>query len=217
MKNQALWANSGALSLSVAVSKIAATGGSLQGTENNRLYGCCLVAAFFECQREELYRGEIHACQERGVSAHKLKNLTTREPSFYGNSGNKATASNHAGSSVALVIREVATMATHIFIYLCSCVSVAISKNRGNSVATKKDIKISRLDAVALLPRFLRPRGWKHTGDRILFVLRTTSSDLVTPTPFPSWQAFFTQLNISRWWGIGSTFSPCTPTAQWRA
>ncbi|PRY66297.1 hypothetical protein B0H98_101275 [Vreelandella songnenensis] len=214
MKNQASWANSGVLSLSVAVSKIAATGGSLQGTENNRLYGCCRVAAFFECQREELYRGEIHACQERGVSAHKLKNLTTREPSFYGNSGNKATASNHAGSSVALVIREVATMATHIFIYLCSCVSVAISKNRGNSVATKKSIKISEIDPVALLPRFLRPRGWKHTGERIPFVLRTTSSDLVTPTPFPSWQAFFTQLNISRWWGFGSTVSPAHPCQQ---
>lgn len=70
-----------------------------------------------------------------------MKNLNTREPSFYGNSGNKATASNHAGFSVALVIREVATMATHIFIYLCSCVSVAISKNRGNSVATKKLLK----------------------------------------------------------------------------
>lgn len=164
MKNQVLWANSGVLSLSVAVSKAAATGGSLQGTENNSLYGCCLVAAFFVCQREELYRGENHACQERGVSAHKLKNLATREPSFYGNSGNKATASNHAGFSVALVIREVATMATHIFIYLCSFVSVAISKKRGNSVATKKTIKISGIAPVALLPRFLRPRGWKYIG-----------------------------------------------------
>jgi len=214
MKNQALWANSGVLSLSVAVSKIAATDGNLQSTENNRLYGCCLVAAFFVCQREELYRGENHACQERGVSAHKLMNLTTREPSFCGNSGNKATASNHAGSSVALVIREVATMATHIFMYLCSCVSVAISKNRGNSVATKKTIKISVIASVALLPRFLRPRGWKHTGGRILFALRTISSSLVQSTPFPSWQAFFTQLNISRWWGFGSTVSPAHPCQQ---
>lgn len=137
-----------------------------------------------------------------------MKNLNTREPIFYGNSGNKATASNHAGFSVALVIREVATMATHIFIYLCSCVSVAISKNLGNSVATKKYIKISGLASVALLPRFLRPRGWKHTGERILFVLRTISSSLTHSTPFPSWQAFFTQLNISRWWGIDSTVSP---------
>ena len=148
-----------------------------------------------------------------------MKNLTTREPSFYGNSGNKATASNHAGFSVALVIREVATMATHLFIYLCGCVSVAISKNRGNSVATKNPIKISGITPVALLPRFLRPRGWKHTGDRTLLVLRTASSGLVTPTPtpFPSWQAFFTQLNTSRWWGFGSAASPCTLTAQWRA
>ncbi|UQI41823.1 hypothetical protein [Vreelandella venusta] len=217
MKNQAFWANSGVLSLSVAISKTAATDGNLQCIENNGLYSCCLVATFFVCQREELYRGEIYACQERGVSAHKLKNLVTREPSFYGNSGNKATASNHAGFSVALVIREVATMATHLFIYLCGCVSVAISKNRGNSVATKNPIKISGIATVALLPRFLRPRGWKHTGGRILFVLRTTSSDLVTLTPFPSWQAFFTQLNISRWWGLGSAASPCTLTAQWRA
>lgn len=214
MKNQAFWANSGVLSLSVAISKIAATDGNLQCIENNGLYSCCLVATFFVCQREELYRGEKHACQERGVSAHKLKNLVTREPSFYGNSGNKATASNHAGFSVALVIREVATMATHLFIYLCDCVSVAISKNRGNSVATRNPIKISAIASVALLPRFLRPRGWKHTGDRILFVLRTTSSGLVTLTPFPSWQAFFTQLNTSRWWGLGSTVSPAHPCQQ---
>lgn len=143
-----------------------------------------------------------------------MKKLNTREPIFYGNSGNKATASNHAGFSVALVIKEVATMATHIFIYLCSCVSVAISKKRGNSVATKKTIKISGIASVALLPRFLRPRGWKHTGVRILFVLRTISSSLVHSTPFPSWQAFFTQLNISRWWGFGSTVSPTHPCQQ---
>lgn len=118
-----------------------------------------------------------------------MKNLNTREPIFYGNSGNKATASNHAAFSVALVIREVATMATHIFIYLCSCVSVAISKKLGNSVATKNAIEINLIDPVALLPRILRPRGWKHTGKGILFVLRTTAARLSAVTTPPSWQA----------------------------
>ena len=140
-----------------------------------------------------------------------MKNLITREPIFHGNSGNKATASNHAGFSVASVIREVATMATHIFMYLCSCVSVAISKNLGNGVATKNIFKISGIASVALLPRFLRPRGWKHTGERILFVLRIILTSLVKSTPFLSRQAFFTQLHISRWWGIGSTVSPAHP------
>lgn len=119
-----------------------------------------------------------------------MKNLITREPSFYGNSGNKATASNHAGFSVALVIREVATMATHIFIYLCTCMPVAISKNLGNSVATKNAFKISGIAPVALLPRFLRPRGWKHTGESILFVLRTNADHLIAVTLPPSWQAY---------------------------
>ncbi|WP_141441358.1 hypothetical protein [Vreelandella titanicae] len=214
MKNQAFRENHGVLPLSVAFSKTAATDGNLQSTENNGLYGRCLVAAFFECQREELYRWQINACQERGGSFQRLKRLNTREPSFYGNSGNKATASNHAAYSVALVIREVATKATHIFIYLWSGVPVAISKKLGNAVAVKNTIKINSVAPVALLPPFFRSTEWNYMGEGILGFILNTLRSLNLP---PSWQAFFALLPFSQPWGIGSTSSPCTPTAQWRA
>lgn len=214
MKNPALWAKAGVLPLSVAASKTAATDGNLQHTENNELYSCCLVAAFFVCQREELYRGQINACQERGCSFQRGKQLNTREPSFYGNSGNKATASNHAAYSVALVIREVATKATHIFIYLWSGVSCCHLKKGWQQCCHNNHLLNQLVNLCCLVATNFAIYRVELYSWGILVIILNAPRSLNLP---PFWQAFFALLPFSQPWGLGSTFSPCTPTAQWRA
>lgn len=214
MKNPTLWAKAGVLPLSVAVSKTAATDGNLQRIESNGLYNRCLVAAFFACQREELYRGQIHACQERACSTQRPKHLNTREPSFYGNSGNKATASNHAAYSVALVIREVATKATHIFIYLWSGVSCCHFKNGWQQCCHNKAYLNQLVSLCCLVATIFAIYRVELYSWGILVIILNAPRSLNHP---PFWQAFLALLPFSQPWGLGSTFSPCTPTAQWRA
>lgn len=217
MKKPTLWAKASVLLLSVAASKTAATDGNLQHTENNGLYSCCLVAAFFVCQREELYRGQINACQKRGCSFQRVKRLNTREPSFYGNSGNKATASNHAAYSVALVIREVATKATHIFIYLWSCVSCCHLKKGWQQCCHNNYLLNQSVRPCCLVAtNFAIYRVELYRGRFCSLCEHLPVVAVQRPHP-PSWQALFSLLPFSQPWGFSSTTSPCTPTAQWRA
>lgn len=145
-----------------------------------------------------------------------MKVRNTREPSFYGNSGNKATASNYAGFSVALVIREVATKATHIFIYLWSGVSCCHFKKGWqqcfhNKIYINQFVMVCCLVATIFSIYRVELYRWEN-----LFDLRTQAGHLCAATLPPSWQALFL-LSFTQPWGFGSTTSPCTPAVQWRA
>ncbi len=143
-----------------------------------------------------------------------MKRLNTREPSFYGNSGNKATASNYAAYSVALVIREVATKATHISIYLWSDVSCCHFK-KGWQQCCHNKFFINHLVSLCCLVAtiFAIYRVELYRWGVLVIILNSPHSLNLTP----SWQAFFALLPFSQPWGLGSTSSPCTPIAQWRA
>lgn len=126
-----------------------------------------------------------------------------------------ATPSNHGACSRCLLIREVATKATHIFISIEHLIlSVAVLKKR-LQVAKKYQLN-QWCYRCCLVARVFEISQGNYRGV-VSFVMRTLPDCLLAVPHPPFWQALFALLTFSQPWGLGSTSSPCTPTAQWRA
>lgn len=145
-----------------------------------------------------------------------MQGLFTREPSFCGNTGYIGNAQQPCGLQVLPINKRGGNKGnTYLYIYITP-VSVRCRFKKA-ATGCQKNIQLNqwRYRCCHVARLFENSQG-NYRGEA-LFAIRTLAIHLSAAAHPPSWQALFYLLPFSQPWGLGSTFSPCTPTAQWRA
>lgn len=145
-----------------------------------------------------------------------MQGLFTREPSFCGNTGYNGNAQQPCGLQVLPINKRGGNKGnTYIYIYIAPDYMRCRFKKAATGCQKKYQLNqwCYRCCHVA---RFFENSQGNYRGET-LFVIRTLADRLSTATLPPSWQALFSLLPFSQPWGLGSTSTPCTLTAQWRA
>ena len=145
-----------------------------------------------------------------------MKGLFTREPSFCGNTGYNGNVQQPCGLQVLPINKRGGYKGnTYLYIYITPD-SVRCRFKKAATGFQKKYQLNQWCYRCCHVARFFENSQGNYRGET-LFVIRTLVDRLSAATLPPSWQALFSLLLFSHQWGLGSTSSPCTPNAQWRA
>lgn len=145
-----------------------------------------------------------------------MQGLFTREPSFCGNTGYNGYAQQPCGLQVLPINKRGGYKGnTYLYIYITPD-SVRCRFKKAATGFQKKYQLNQWCYRCCHVARFFENSQGNYRGET-LFVIRTLVDRLSAATLPPSWQALFSLLLFSHQWGLGSTSSPCTPNAQWRA
>ena len=136
-----------------------------------------------------------------------MKGLFTREPSFCGNTGYNGNVQQPCGLQV-LPINKRGGYKGNTYLYISIDPDSVCCRFKKAATGCQKNIQLNqwRYRCCLVAPLFANQAGELYRGGT-----ENYSHINESVTPFPSWQAFFAQLNVSRWWGYGSTVSPAHP------
>lgn len=136
-----------------------------------------------------------------------MQGLFTREPSFCGNTGYNGNAQQPCGLQVLPINKRGGYKGnTYLYIYIDPDSVCCRFKKAATGCQKKYQLNQCYCRCCHVAPVFQNQTGELYMGG-----IENYSHICKEATPFPFWQAFFTRLNISRWWGLGSTVSPAHP------
>lgn len=145
-----------------------------------------------------------------------MQGLFTREPNFCGNTGYNGNAQQPCGLQPLPINKRGGNKGnTYLYIYRAPDFVCCRFKKAATGCQKKYQLNQCCYRCCHVAHVFEISQG-NYRGVAS-FVIRTLADCLLDGTLPPSWQALFSLLSFSQPWGLGSTSSPCTPTAQWRA
>jgi len=140
----------------------------------------------------------------------------TREPSFCGNTGNKGNTQQSCGLQ-PLPIGKRGGNKGNTYLYLGIEIHIVCSHFKKVATGCQKKYQLNQCYCLCCHVAAVFENSQGNIRGVALLVMRIICKRLSASTLPPSWQAIFLLFTFSRRWGNGSTSSPCTPNAQWRA
>lgn len=140
----------------------------------------------------------------------------TREPSFCGNTGNKGNTQQPCGLQ-PLPIGKRGGNKGNTYLYLGIERHIVCCHLKKVATGCQKKYQLNQCYCHCCHVAAVFENSQGNIRGVASFVIRTLADCLLDVTLPPYWQALFYLLSFSQPWGLGSTTSPCTSTAQWRA
>ena len=145
-----------------------------------------------------------------------MDRLFTREPSFCGNTGYNGNT-QQPRSLQPLPINKRGGNKGNTYLYIYRDPAFVCCRFKKAATGCQKKYQLNQwCYRCCLVARVFEISQGNYRGV-VSFVMRTLPDCLLAVPHPPFWQALFALLTFSQPWGLGSTSSPCTPTAQWRA